>query len=299
MPGEGDRRLSVIVHADDCGLSDGITDTIVACHDHGLLHRASVVVNGAGWARAVALLRQRPSLGVALHLNLFEGRPLSDAREVPLLVDAAGRFRRSFVDLWLAELRVDTASSPLAQQIRLELRRQIECFHAAFGDRGPLAVDSHVHYHVIPIVLAQLLALSAEYPIGTIRLPRERGYWPGTAGAPRPPLINVAKAVVLRALCRRAAPLLDTARVETTDAFVGVLGTGCMTLAHVRAALERLRRDGGAGRVEILFHPGRARADEAPLWADRPELRTLYLSPNRDAEAEVLRSAAFRELLEK
>jgi hypothetical protein len=70
-----------------------------------------------------------------------------------------------------------------------------------------------------------------------------------------------------------------------------------MTLEHVRSALDRLRRAGASGTVEILFHPGRARSDEAWLWNGRPELLAVYLSPDRDREAEVLRSAALGELL--
>jgi len=107
----------------------------------------------------------------------------------------------------------------------------------------------------------------------------------------------VAKNLVLRALCRRAAPALEAAAVKTTGAFVGVLGTGAMTLAHVRTALDHLRQAGMRGTVEILFHPGRARPDEASLWTDRPELQRFYLSENRDREAELLRSAALGRLL--
>ena len=283
-------RLMPIVHADDCGLSEGITDAILTCCDTGWLRRTSVVANGAGWDHAVAALRLRPHVGVALHLNLFEGLPLSRPDELDLLVDARGRFNRGFTGLW-AQGSTGRASRVRAQ-IRLELRRQIEKFMGAFGDRGPLVIDSHVHYHLVPAVFDELLQLCGEYPVGAIRLPRE----PLTL-AVRPSMVNVAKHLVLRALSRRAAPVLRKRGIDTTAAFVGVLGTGAMTLAHVRAALDRLRRDGISGTVEILFHPGRARSDEAWLWNDRPELRAVYLSAERDREADVLRSPALGELL--
>lgn len=288
-------RIRPIVHADDCGLSLGVTDGIVACHDHGSLARTSVVANGAAWDHAVAALRRRPALAVALHLNLFEGRPLSPPAEVDLLVDASGRLDRGFVALWAAA--TGARGSRLRAQIRLELRRQIERFQEAFGDRGRLVVDSHVHYHLLPPVFDELLMLCAEYPIGTIRLPSEPLYWPLTPGAPQPPLVNVVKNLLLRALSGRARPVLRARSIETTEAFVGVLGTGMMTLAHVRAALEHLRRRGVAGDVEILFHPGRARAEEESLWSDRPELRGVYLSADRDREAAVVCSREFGELL--
>jgi chitin disaccharide deacetylase len=288
--------LQPILHADDCGLSVGITDAIVACYDRGWLHRTSVVTNGAGWEDAVAALRRRPRLSVSLHLNFFEGHPLSPPHDVDLLVNSHGRFQRGFVGLWVHGL-LGARATRLRAQIRLELRRQIERFLLAFGDRGPLSIDGHVHYHVLPPVFRELLALSAEYPIGAIRLPREPLYWPLTRGAPRPPMVNVLKNVVLRMLCRRIAPVIHERSLETSDAFVGVLGTGAMTLAHVRAAMECLRRAGISGKVEILFHPGRGRPNEASLWSDRPELQAFYLSPDRDREADLLRSTALGHLL--
>jgi len=292
----GRSRLVAIIHADDCGLSEGITDAIVACHDRGWLGRTSVVVNGASWEYAVATLRRRPHLSVGLHLNLFEGRPLSPAREVDLLVDSRGRFCRGFAELW-ARGRAGRSAARLRAQLRVEMQRQIERFLTAFADRAPLSVDGHVHYHLLPAVFGELLSLCREYPIDTIRLPRESLYWPVVAGAPRPPLVNIAKNIVLRLLSHRATAALTSRSLKTTQAFVGVLGTGAMSLAHVRAALDHLRRSRTTGTVEILFHPGRARHDEASLWRDRPDLQAFYLSANRDREAELLCSPLLGELL--
>jgi predicted glycoside hydrolase/deacetylase ChbG (UPF0249 family) len=256
-------RLVPIVHADDCGLSPGITAGIVRCYDGGWLQRTSVVVNGADWEGAVAALRRRPLLSAALHLNLFEGPALSPMSEVDLLVDAQGRFDRSFVRLWTAGL-AGSGAARLRSQIRLELRRQIERFGQAFAERGPLVVDSHVHYHLLPPVFDELLALCRDYPISTIRLPSEPLYWPLTTGAPQPPAVNVVKNVLLRALSLRARRLLRQRSLESTEAFVGVLGTGNMTLAHVRAAFDHLHRRGfrGSARrvVALERSPGTWRA---------------------------------------
>ena len=287
--------LAAIVHADDCGLSQGITDAIIGCYDHGWLRRTSVVVNGAGWTHAVSELRRRPGLLVALHLNLFEGEPLSSAADVDLLVDRRGRFNRGFAALWMTGLRGSTAVR-LRRQLRLELGRQLERFLDGLPDRGAIAVDGHVHYHVIPVVFDVLMELCAQYPIRSVRLPREPLYWPRRR-APRPPFVNVAKNIVLSALSGRAAPVLTQRQLASADAFIGVLGTGAMTLEHVQGGLDHLQSLGFSGTVEILFHPGRARADEEALWADRPELLRFYRSAHRDREAELLCSEALGQLL--
>ena len=288
--------LIPLVHADDCGLSAGITEGILRCHDDGWLRGTSVVATGADWEQAVAALKQRPRLRVALHLNLFEGCPLSDPSEVDLLVDNSGRFNRSFVALCASGLG---RGRRLTDQVRLEVRRQIARFWDAFADRGPIAIDGHVHYHVIPLVLAQVLALCSEYPVGAVRLPREPLYWPLTSGSPRPPLVNVTKNLVLRQLCHWAAPVVRARSLQTTAACVGVLASGRMTVADIRAALDHLRRRRTRGTVEIIFHPGRARPEEARLWSGRPELAEVYLSPARDRESEVLRSEELGELLRR
>ena len=90
----------------------GITDAIVNCYDRGWLHRTSVIVNGAAWEYAVAALKQRPRLPVVLHLNIFEGRPISPPSEVDLLVDARGQFYRGFATLWARGLAGAGCLSP-------------------------------------------------------------------------------------------------------------------------------------------------------------------------------------------
>lgn len=291
-------RLVSIVHADDCGLSEGITNSILKCHDTGWLQRTSIVVTGAAWQYAVSTLRERPHLGVVAHLNLFEGVPLSPAAEVDLLVDRRGRFNRGFLQLWRRTLASRSATR-LRSQVRLELRRQLERFGDAFGRAGSVSVDSHLHYHVIPGVFNELLPLCGEFSVHSVRLPRERLYWPSTTGAPRPRVVNVAKNLTLQMLSRRAARLVEEHALQTTDAFVGVLATGEMTLAHVRAALDCLRRRQTPATVEILFHPGRARPEETYLWSDRPHLAEVYRSPARDREAQVLCSAELGHLLQE
>lgn len=295
MPSTRGTAVQPLVHADDCGLTPGITAGILACHDHGALQRTSVIVNGSGWEQAVEGLRVRPALAVVLHLNLFEGQPISPPGEVDRLVDPRGQFHHGFAGLWR---RASTGADRhrVGAQIGLELRRQIERYVTAFGDRRPRAVDSHVHYHLLPPVWSVLQPLLREYAITEIRLPREPLYWPAVSGAPRPALINVVKNRLLDRLCRTAARDL-AADVRTSTAFLGVLGTGGMTLGHVRSGLEWLRRRGVGGQVEILFHPGRATAGEASQWRDRPALGRSYLSAARDDEAAVVRSGALAALL--
>ena len=82
--------MRILVHADDLGISHGITDSILRCADEGALNSTSVVVNCEASAYALAECGKRPGLRLALHLNLVEGRPLSPPDALDLLTDEEG-----------------------------------------------------------------------------------------------------------------------------------------------------------------------------------------------------------------
>ena len=77
-------------HADDYGMTAHGDALIRDCQTHGCLNSVSIVPNGS-LEEAVAALR--PSgLKLAVHLNLVEGKALSPAAEIPLLVRPDGSF---------------------------------------------------------------------------------------------------------------------------------------------------------------------------------------------------------------
>src|SRR6266853_1306111 len=64
------RRL--IVNADDFGQSPGVNRGIIACHEHGIVTSASLMVRWLAAAEAAACARNHPTLGGGLHLGLGE-----------------------------------------------------------------------------------------------------------------------------------------------------------------------------------------------------------------------------------
>ncbi|HXT49290.1 MAG TPA: ChbG/HpnK family deacetylase, partial [Gemmatimonadaceae bacterium] len=77
------RRL--IINADDFGFSEGVTRGIVEAHVAGSVTSTSIMANGIDWQNAVARARALRTIGVGVHLNLVQGRPLL---RVPSLTDA-------------------------------------------------------------------------------------------------------------------------------------------------------------------------------------------------------------------
>ena len=97
------KDTKLIINADDLGMSRGITDGILVAHRYGFLTSASLLVNMAASEYAVERVASAPKLGVGVHLNICQGKPISPAREVPSLVDADGNFhsaRQMIRKLW-------------------------------------------------------------------------------------------------------------------------------------------------------------------------------------------------------
>src|SRR5271167_4881043 len=102
------KDTKLIINADDLGMSRGITDGILVAHRYGFLTSASLLVNMPASEYAVERVASAPKLGVGVHLNICQGRPISPAREVPSLVDADGTFYAARVmirKLWGGRLK--------------------------------------------------------------------------------------------------------------------------------------------------------------------------------------------------
>jgi predicted glycoside hydrolase/deacetylase ChbG (UPF0249 family) len=72
----------VIVNADDLGLSDEIDRGIFEAHDRGIVTGASLLVDAPHAADAVRLARQRPDLGLGIHVA-FDDRGRWRASSTP------------------------------------------------------------------------------------------------------------------------------------------------------------------------------------------------------------------------
>ncbi len=256
--------LTILLNADDFGLTEGISRSILEAHDEGMLTGVSVLANGHFFDEAVAEARRRPDLRLSVHLNLVEGMALSHP----------GPLRHSFLSLWRAKTVPD--------KVRTELAAQVRRVADAIG-RAPDGLNGHRHAHMIPGVFECVLDLAEELSIPYVRLPEDRGPW-----RPGPGWI---KRLVLNRLARRNRPLLQGRKVSTCDAFLGVLHTGRMTTEAVRVGLRGIE---SGSTVEILFHPGGAVPGDEELL----RYRRFYFDPARRRELEELKSGALKGLLE-
>ena len=250
-------QRTLVVNADDLGLTLGVNDGIFHAHDCGILTSASLMANAPAAANAIRGLRNRPALGIGVHLTLVDGAPTLPPDRVPSLVDGDGRFRASWKPFIVACLMGRVSM----QDVERELTAQIEW--VAFQGIKITHLDAHKHVHLYPPVFAVAVRLAERFGIPVIRVPYEG---------------SVADLPLL--LWAQQDYRLAAARGVDTPQFVGRKMTGVMTASDLECALRRLR----PGHTELMVHPGYI--DEA--------LRRMptRLLASREREVELLTSTA-------
>jgi predicted glycoside hydrolase/deacetylase ChbG (UPF0249 family) len=261
------RRL--IINADDLGLSVLVNDGIEEAVDAGVVTSASLMVNTPGFDDAVRRAHSLGArLGVGLHFNLTTGASVAPAREVPSLLDGAGRF------LPLARLlRRALSGGVRPAEVRREADAQLARLRAA--GVAPTHADSHRHVHAFPAMRGALAAAAAAAGVRAVRRPLEP-LWARPTG-----VAGVVKRALLHAAW--AAPSRGPRPVPGAASFRGIALLGVRRFQeHLLALLDALPEGG----TEVMVHPGRDDPSVAgwdPYIAERAvELAALLSAPVRE-----------------
>jgi len=212
----------LIVNADDGNLTQGVTEAILDCHDHGIVTSASWLVNLPWEDRTVRSIRRRSRLGVGLHLNVTLGLPVSKPQKVRSLTDRQGSFRRKEQQL---------SRLPKEAELALEYESQINHFRKIFN-RYPTHLDTHHQVHDHPFFFRVISHVAHRYQL-PIR--RSQAMLPRTHRKMRP----------------GASPLR---KLKTTDYLFGSLNPSDFWRQDT---LESILWNLPEGMSEIMCHPGR------------------------------------------
>lgn len=227
------------MNADDLGWSPGVTDGILMAHRNGIVTSATLAANMPDAERAVALAAPEPALGVGIHLNVCQGRPMSDAgakladRDGLMRSTGPGLIARCLYRPWL----ISAALAECEAQIRWAMDHGVR----------PTHLDSHRHTHAFWPLFVGVVRLARRYGIPFVRWPREK--LPGPDW-PQPPRKQARTARLLRAMCAMDAA---TGRaLRPTLGTWGITHTGAIS----EAWLIRAARSAPEGVIEIMTHPG-------------------------------------------
>jgi predicted glycoside hydrolase/deacetylase ChbG (UPF0249 family) len=152
----------LIVNGDDFGFNREITNGIIECHTKGVLTSTTLMVNMPAAEYAAAESRKYPKLSVGIHLSLTTGRPISDPRKIPALVNPDGTFK----DLLEIVSRAKHFRLPV-KQIELEFTNQVEKF-LSLGIT-PTHCDSHHSTTVNPQPCIAMMRVLKKYNIKRLR----------------------------------------------------------------------------------------------------------------------------------
>jgi len=261
--GRTNRRgaVRVVVNADDFGRSPEVVAAVAQAYDEGILTSASLMVTGGAVAAAVQAARERPGLGVGLHLVLARARAASSPQEVPHMTDEVGLLPRSVTWAGLLYLFSPAARRELAR----ELRAQFEAF-AATG-LSLSHVDSHHHLHLHPAVFPLVLSLAHEFGAGAIRLNVSDELLFSLRHELAHPWLKLGWKLVFSLLTFRCARTLRRRPLPTAARVYGLMQSGSFTARYLAALLEHLvqrRRPSAAAEVvEIYCHPSLRRESGA------------------------------------
>ena len=146
--------MRVIVNADDYGFHDNANQAIAKCISDGVVTNTTAMVTMPAIESGVSLARKEGFIDkVGLHVNLSEGRPLTDKiKRSRIFCDADGNFNGG-----IRSMRLWRFWLPKAEQIGIaeEIEAQMKLFFKlGFTERH---YDSHgqvgVYWPILPIAL--------------------------------------------------------------------------------------------------------------------------------------------------
>jgi len=269
------------VNADDLGWTSGVNRAIVEAHRNGIVTSTTVLANGLAFEDGMQVARATPGLGVGVHLNLTNGRPILPSNRVTTLVDARGEFSGTTPQLLFRMASGKLALAEVEQEWDAQIRR--------VRDAGiePTHLDGHKHVHMLPKFFPIAVRLAKKHGIASVRIAHESSTLraalaSGQSHNSGAVLKQGAQARGLKLLAPDARELAEGAGIDVADYFCGIAQTGELTQQGLQKLLSVLPE----GITELMCHPG---------YADEELAKSgTRLQASREAELRILTDTEIR-----
>lgn len=239
----------LITNSDDFGLTQSITDAIIDTHLNGIMTSTTLMANMEGAAYAIQKAKEITTLGVGIHFNLTEGKPLTEPNKIPLLLNQNGNFKNN------AEQRKNFLFGKEKQrQVELELTTQLE--YLLDNGLTPTHFDSHHHITGTPVAFWASVNAAKKYNINKARITNidfqyAEEYCGGELDKIKRKIISLPKSLIHQSNKTK----LRTHNFKTPEIKIlpnKVLPVGADPITQLLRALSVLNK----GVTEISFHPG-------------------------------------------
>lgn len=261
----------LILNADDYGRTPEISRGIRRAHFQGIVSTTTVMINiPSAISDVQTALKNTPSLGMGVHLNLTYGRPTVRSDQVSSLIGEDGFFLSR-------DHLLNNLDAVLSDHIELEWRAQIESFLQAGATLDHL--DSHHHIAALSEKTWQIhLDLCQEYNCAT------RPPFPVDINEQEISLIYPQKCVEFASSGANA--MMVRHGIRSADNFFASFFGESASLRHALDLLSNLPD----GVSELMCHPG---------FSDDELRSTSGYHETRDLERDILTSAALQDCIEK
>lgn len=275
------KATRLIVNADDFGMSRGITDGVLLAHRYGFLSSASLMVNMPASEYAVAHVSHARHLGIGIHLNICQGKPVLPPSEVSSLVEAGGNFHAPAAmirRLWRWRIS--------SRELEAEFRAQIRWMK----DRGlhPTHADSHHHMHIYPAAALPFARALRVEGICCARASR-CAHWPadGTIGGPHEG--STGRRIFVQAY-RAALQATVFSGFESPQSRIAFLSRDRRNLEILGHRWKCAFAHLPAGIFELACHPG---------FFEKGFSETDHIHVQREEELQWLTNSEFRDVLDR
>lgn len=278
------------ITADDFGYCPKRNHGIQELIDLHIVNSISVIINGVH----VVKPSDCESVKIGLHLNLTEGKPISNPDNVKSLINDELMFHGKF---GFRERLKD--GNVRKSEIRSEIEEQINKFVSIYGNM-PHYIDGHQHVHVLPNVRECLLVCMTMHKITETRIPFELGLsecdW-----------IDKPRFEFYQKVCeesKNAVLYFRENRVFSTPYFIGLSTMSRdMSIDRFRKAMDLIYNDVmingstvSSQSIEFMVHPGYPSNGKDGGCGAGPD--EFSRSTDRQYELGVLKSVEFRKMLE-
>lgn len=246
--------ISLIVNADDFGLSKTINQDIIASFNNGILRSASIMVTGEAFEEAVSLAKSNPKLEVGLHLVFLMEKSVLPQYKIPLLVDKNGVFPSNPVSAgtkWFFNAKAK-------KQIQMEIESQIKLFLST--GLKLTHINGHLHFHTHPVIFDILAETISQYGNIPIRIPRENLFYNLSCNTNNL-CIKFLHAAIFHQLSGRCEKVLKKYNISYCNGVIGFLETGNLQEQYIIDIIQKLPE----GVYELYTHPDSSKNNETQI----------------------------------
>ncbi|UJR09236.1 hypothetical protein I4U23_013482 [Adineta vaga] len=158
----------LIINVDDFGYCSNRDKAIIDLFKQKLISSTSLLVNGSN-AHQACLYAQIYNLSMGIHLNLTEGRPITnDSFQIESLINSEGLMHGKH------GLRKKLQQGTIKQEhIEYEVEMQLNKYKELTDGKLPRHIDGHQHIHVHPMIVESIARIAKQYGIDYIRAPND------------------------------------------------------------------------------------------------------------------------------